>query len=118
MLYLIMNDYYIKAVLLDGCPYSIAAKDLLATHNIHSNVINVNNKNKNEFKTNLINTFPQIYLCKTGDNGTQLLGGYDDLFDFISNFKGKKYDEQNINNFMKKYSWSKKATLRMIQHIN
>ena len=113
-----MSDYYIKSVLLDGCPYSIAAKDLLTTHNIYSNIINVTNYNKNEFKTNIINTFPQIYLCKTGNNGTQLLGGYDDLFSFISNFKGKKYNEQNINNFMNKYSWSKKATLRMIQLIN
>jgi hypothetical protein len=26
--------------------------------------------------------------------------------------------QQNIDNFMKQYSWSKKATLRMIQLIN
>ncbi len=113
-----MSNYYIKAVLLDGCPYSIAAKNLLDTHKIHTNIINVNNNNKNEFKTNLITTFPQIYLCKTNDNGTQLLGGYDDLSNFISNFKGKKYNEQNIDDFISKYSWSKKATLRMIQLIN
>lgn len=113
-----MSDYYVKAILLDGCPYSIAAKDLLTTHNINTKIINVNTGNKNEFKTNQITTFPQIYLCKTGNKGTQLLGGYDDLSDFISNFKGKKYNELNVNNFKTKYSWSKKAILRMIQLIN
>lgn len=113
-----MSNYYIKAILLDNCPYSINAKKILAINNIQTIIINVNNKNKNEYKTNLISTFPQIYLCKTGNNGTQLLGGYDDLSNFIFNFKGKKYNEQNVNNFINKYSWSKKATLRMIQIIN
>ena len=71
-----------------------------------------------QYKTQQINTFPQIYLCKSNNNGTQLLGGYDDLYNFISEFKGKKFNDQLINNFMSKYSWSKKATLRMIQLIN
>lgn len=112
-----MNDYYLKAILLEGCPYSIAAKDLLATNNIPVKMINIDNVNKNLFKTNVINTFPQIYLCKSNNNGTQLLGGYDDLSEFIRNFKGK-YNDKLVNDFMVKYSWSKKATLRMIQLIN
>ncbi len=112
-----MSNYYLKAILLDGCPYSIAAKDLLAVNNIPAEIVNVNSANKNQFKTNTISTFPQLYLCKTGNNGTQLLGGYDDLAEFISNFKGK-YNDNLIANFMEKYSWSKKATLRMIQLIN
>ena len=112
-----MSDYYLKAVLLEGCPYSIAAKDLLAVNKIPVKITNVNQTNKNQFKTNIISTFPQIYLCKYNNNGTQLLGGYDDLNDFISKFKGK-YNENLIHEFMGKYSWSKKATLRMIQLIN
>jgi glutaredoxin len=112
-----MNNYYLKVILLEGCPYSIAAKDLLADNNIPVEIINVNSTNKNQFKTNTIATFPQIYLSKTGNNGTQLLGGYDDLSEFIRNFKGK-YNENLIGDFMKKHSWSKKATLRMIQLIN
>ena len=113
-----MSDYYIKAILLDGCPYTIAANDLLNTHNITSKIINVNNVDKNQYKTHLINTFPQIYLCKNNNNGTQLLGGYDDLINFVSNFKGKKYNENLVKKFTDKYSWSKKATLRLIQLIN
>lgn len=112
-----MSDYYLKAILLEGCPYSNAANDLIKINNIPSDIITVNNINKNQFKTNLINTFPQIYLCKSNNKGTQLLGGYDDLNDFISKFKGK-YNENLIHEFMGKYSWSKKATLRMIQLIN
>ncbi len=112
-----MNNYYLKAILLEGCSYSIAAKDLLVSNNISVEIISINNSNKNQFKTNAISTFPQIYLCKTGNNGTQLLGGYDDLSEFIRNFKGKFNDNQ-IANFIEKYSWSKKATLRMIQLIN
>ncbi len=113
-----MSDYYIKAILLEGCPYSIAAKDLLIAHNITHQILDINSSNKNEYKTNQIDTFPQIYLCKTNNKGTQLLGGYDDLFAFVSDFKAKQYNSQLVNNFMKKYSWSKKATLRMIQLIN
>ena len=113
-----MSDYYIKTILLDGCTYSIAANDLLKTHNIKSIIINVNTSNKNEYKTVLISTFPQIYLCKNNNKGTQLLGGYDDLFYVISEFKGKKLNEDKIQQTMKKYKWSKKAILRLIQLIN
>lgn len=113
-----MSDYYIKAVLLENCPYSIAANELLKAHGINSKILNINNNIKNEFKTNQINTFPQIYLCKNNYNGTQLLGGYNDLLNFVSEFKSKKYNENSIQNFMSKYSWSKKATLRLIQLIN
>ena len=113
-----MSDYYIKAVLLEECQYSIAAENLFKNNNIMFENIKVNYNNKNDYKTNLINTFPQIYLCKNNNNGTQLLGGYDDINSFISNFKGKQYNEQLIQKFMDKYSMSKKAILRLIQLIN
>lgn len=113
-----MSDYYIKIILLDGCPYGIAANDLLKTHNIKSIIINVNMLNKNEYKTKLISTFPQIYLCKNNSKGSQLLGGYDDLLYVISEFKGKKLTDDKIQQAIKKYNLSKKAILRFIQLIN
>jgi hypothetical protein len=113
-----MNEYYIKVILLEGCPYSIAANNLIYTHGISGQIINVTSTNKDQFKTDIITTFPQIYLCKSNSNGTQLLGGYTDFSEFVTTFKGNRYNEEHINIFMKKYSWSKKATLRLIQLIN
>jgi len=111
-------EYYIKAILLENCRYSIAAKKLLESHNIRTEIINVNATNKDEYKNDQIQTFPHIYLCKNNTLGNLLLGGYDDLSYFISNFKKKTLNDDNINEFNIKYKWSKKATLRLIQLIN
>lgn len=113
-------SYYIKAILLDNCKYSIAANELLILHVniINCQIINVNASNKLEYKTNQINTFPQIYLCKDNTFGSLLLGGYEELSNFISTFKGNNLNNDNIKQFMNKYKWSKKATLRLIQIIN
>jgi hypothetical protein len=111
-------EYYIKAILLDNCGYSIASKKLLDLHNIRTEIINVNVLNKIEYKNDQIQTFPQIYLCKDNSLGSLLLGGYDDLSYFISNFKKKTLNDDNIDKFNIKYKWSKKATLRLIQLIN
>ena len=111
-------SYYIKAILLDNCGFSIAAHDLLKLHSINCEIINVNASNKLEYKTDQINTFPQIYLCKYNTVGSLLLGGYEDLANCISTFKGNTLNDENNNKFMAKYKWSKKATLRLIQLIN
>ena len=110
--------YYLKAIMLDNCPYSINANNLIDIHKIRSKIINVNNENKHIYKTDTYDTFPQIYLEKDGKPGSLLLGGYNNLYDFIMNFKGKKYSEENVKEFMDKSKWSKKATLRLIQLIN
>jgi glutaredoxin len=113
-----MSNYFLKVILLDSCSYSNAAVELLKSHNIEFDKVIVSNENKVIFKSNRINTFPQIYLCKNNNNGTQLLGGYDDLVKFVNMFKGKSYNETLLNDFMRESSWSKKATLRLIQIIN
>lgn len=113
-----MSDYYIKAIMLEGCQYSINAKKLLEKHNINAEIININYNEKENYKTSEIKTFPQIYLCKYNNKGTQLLGGYTDLEAFISDFKNKPLDINKVHNFEQKYLWSKKATLRLIQLIN
>ena len=113
-----MNDYYVKAILLQNCPYSIAAQQLLNNFKIPHQITHITENEKITFKNDSIDTFPQIFLRKYNTNGNLLLGGYDDLNYFVQTFKGKKLSDENINKFMAKYKWSKKATLRFIQLIN
>ena len=113
-----MNNYYIKVVLLENCSYSKNAYELLNKHNIKYIRIDVDSNTKDKYKTTLITTFPQIYLCKNNTLGSQLLGGYDDLSYFIDTFMKPHLDNNKIIEFMNKYKWSKKGTLKLIQIIN
>lgn len=114
-----MSKYYINAVILNGCGYSKAANELLDKYpNIKKKYVFVNYDEKDKYKTELIQTFPQIYLKKENSNNNLLLGGYSDLENFINTFYGK-YEDNTINEFMKKHPlWSKKGTLRLIELIN
>jgi glutaredoxin len=111
--------YYLFIVVLDGCGYSRAAIELLNNFNIKYKSLKINQDEKSKYVTTEINTFPQVYLKKNVTNDTLLLGGYDDLKYFCDIFRHKKYDEQNIIDFSKKYSfWNKKSILRLIEIIN
>jgi len=111
--------YYIFIVLLEGCPYCEATKDLLNNYNIKYKSIKINQNEKDKYVTSEINTFPQVYLKKTKTNDTLLLGGYTDLKSFCDIFINKKYNEKNIEDFNKKYSlWNKRSILRLIEIIN
>ena len=113
-----MSNYYIKAIMLENCPYSIDADRILKTNNISHETLWVNNTNKESYVTNMIQTFPQIYLKRRNSNQHLLLGGRDDFASFISTFYLQQIKEENLKNFMQKYKWSRKATLRLIQLIN
>lgn len=113
-----MNKYFIKAILLDGCSYSNGAHDLIKNHQIPSEITWVNQTDKPNYKTDQIDTFPQIYLKKINSQGNLLLGGYQELSHFISMFLAQKISDPNINNWMESSKWSKKSTLRLIQLIN
>lgn len=113
-----MNYYYIKTILLENCPYSIMAIKLLKLNNIKHIIFYVNNNNKNNYITDNIKTFPQFYLKNKNKKGNLLLGGYEDLNNFILTFKNKNYNINNINNFIENKKWSMKATLRLIELIN
>jgi len=113
-----MNSYYINAIILNNCPYSLNAQRLLKNNNINHKIINVDNNNKNNYKTDKINTFPQIYLKHKNREGSILLGGYTELNNFINEFKNTKYNIDKINYFINKNNWNKKATLRLIELIN
>ena len=112
-----MSEYFIKAILLENCSYSSAAQDLLIHHNIPNEILNITNRDMNIYSNDMISTYPQLYLKKYNTNGTLLLGGYEDLKKSIDMFKGMKLSDENINKFMNKHKWSKKATLRFIQLI-
>jgi len=108
--------YYLYIITLENCPYSIAALDLLNSLNIKYKHLIVNQTNKKKYKTEEINTFPQIYLLK---NGTKLLlGGYSDLDEFINLFIKQKYNNKTILKFQQKYKlWNKKLILRLLEII-
>lgn len=113
-----MDKYIIKIILLKGCYYSNLAKQLLLNNNLPCKIIEVDYENKNLYKTDKIQTYPQIYLIKKNSIGNLLLGGCNDLEFIIKTFKNVEYNINNVNNFIEKYKWSKKATLRLIELIN
>jgi hypothetical protein len=112
------NNYYIDSIILENCPYSIKAENLLKKHNIPINIITVDHDNKHKYKTSQINSFPQLYLKNKLKKDSLLLGGYDDLNYVFTKFKNKQITNENITQFMNKYKWAKKPTLRLIQLIN
>jgi hypothetical protein len=110
--------YTIKAIILENCSYSDAAFKLLQIHNINHEIVNVNQETKHLYKTDKIDTFPQLYMEREDRKGSLLLGGYDELKSTIDLFLHNKYNVNHVKEFMNKYNWSKKATLRLIQLIN
>jgi len=114
-----MSKYYIYAILLKECSYSNSAYDLLVSHNIKHKIERIDYVNKEKFKMENYDTFPQIVLKKEDSIDSLFLGGYSDLNEFINTFKNNKYNQENINKFQNKYNWwSKKAVLRSIQLVN
>ena len=109
--------YYLYIITLEDCPYSIAAIDLLKSLKIKYKRLKVNQKNKEKYKTQEIDTFPQIYIVK--DKKKLLLGGYSNLKEFTDIFINKEYNEENILKFHNKYKlWNKKSILRLLEIIN
>lgn len=101
-------------ILLENCPYGINAKKQLDESKIPYIITTVNNSNKENYKTDYIKTFPQLYLKKKNNNESLLLGGYNDLMYVINNLNINNYSE-----FQNKYNmFSKKSTLRLIELLH
>lgn len=113
-----MSNYFLKIILLENCPYSIALDQMIKNNKIPNTSLWITYENKDKFKTNLIETFPQIYLNKINSKDSLMFGGYDDFNDFFNQFKSQKITDDKINYYMKKFNWSKKAILRLVQIIN
>jgi glutaredoxin-related protein len=109
--------YYIHGILLNNCSYSNNAKQLLETYNIPNKLISITHEEKDKFKYDEINTFPQIYVKKENTKGSILIGGYDNLNELFTLFY-KNYNKDNIENIMNKYKLSRKLVLRIIEMFN
>jgi hypothetical protein len=118
-----MSDYYLYAVILKNCPYSIAGQELINSFNyIKKDFSIIETNEKEKYKTEYISTFPQIYLKRVNTNGTQLIGGYSDFKSIVDTFYHNTDNERienKVNDFLKKNSsWNKKSFLRLIELIH
>ena len=113
-----MNNYYLHTIILKNCPFSIAAYKLLKKyHNTKFTI--VNDTNKENYKTDDINTFPQIYLKRYNKNGSLLIDGYTKLRELFDLFHNKSYSDKNITEFINNNKkWSRKSLIRFINLIN
>jgi glutaredoxin len=104
----------LKVIVLENCPYSMAAIELLNNNKIKFNKIIVNNNTKHEYKTDKISTFPQIYMINNDEE--ILLGGYSDIeeiIDIINSSTKLNIIKQKIKT---KYSYiNNKQILRIIE---
>ena len=113
--------YYLKLIYLQDCPYSNAAEQLILNNKIKSKIVKINQNEKDKFKTDYINTFPQIYLEKENSKGSLLIGGYDILKEIYDNVKSKKdlkLIQKNIKDIVKTSNLSKKSILRLVELLN
>ena len=104
--------YKLKVIVLEHCPYSIAAVELLNNYNIKFQKKLVKQNNKEKFKTNEISTFPQIYIINK--NEKLLLGGYSDLEEIINIINKSKNLDKIKDELKEKYS-NNKIILRIIE---
>lgn len=110
--------YYFKIILLENCPYSLNAKKLLDKYKIPCQQIIVSKKEKNKFKTELISTFPQIYIKKNMNNGNLLIGGYDDLKYYFDIFRSKPLTKELFSSIYSTNKFSKKGIIILYKLIN
>jgi glutaredoxin-related protein len=115
-----MNNYYLHSIILQNCPYSNAAYESLKNYpKIKTKFTFVNDLNKENYKTDQIKTFPQIYLKRENKNGSLLIGGYTELKQLLDLFYKTKYSKNNITEFINNNNkWSRKSLLRFIELIN
>ena len=106
--------YVLKAIILENCPYSMAAAELLTNHNIKFKKIMVSQETKHKYKTEQISTFPQIFLNDKSND--YLLGGYSDLEEIINIINSSTKLNIIKKKLNKKYKmFNDKQILRIIQ---
>jgi len=109
--------YYLEIISLEGCPYSIAAEELVKTKKIKHETVKINHEDKHLHKHNKLDTFPQIYLRKDNSTGRLLLGGYQNLDKINIMIEGNS-DITNLVTEIKKIvldKFNKKSILRLIE---
>jgi hypothetical protein len=113
-----MSNYYFYAIILNGCPYSEKAYKLLKNKNKNYQSKRIDYSIMDKYKTNEIQTFPQIYLKRKDKNGSLLIGGYTDLENIYDTFYKKECNKNVIDNYIKEKNLSRKILLRIIELIN
>jgi len=79
----------------------------------------INQKDKDKYKTDEIETFPQIYLKKKNHNDSLLIGGYSNIKELFDLFYKKNYNKNEVDNYLNNNKqWSKHGLLRFIEMIN
>ena len=86
--------YYLYIILREDCPYSKNLVKLLKDNKIDFDSITVNMEEKEKYKTDLIKTFPQVYLKSLSTHDSILIGGYDTVKSLIDN---NNFDELTKN---------------------
>lgn len=105
--------YYIKIIVLKKCPYCENALNILKKIKKENlEIIQIDDSEKHLYKTQFINTFPQIFLKKKNSKGSLLIGGYDDIKFIDDSIKNKEAIKIIRNKFK---NFSKKAALRIIE---
>ena len=107
--------YYLYCILLENCKYSNNANKILKQYNIPCKLRYISHDMKDIYKTEFIQSFPQIYLRKTYHLGSLLLGGYDNLNHIITNCINNKYNK-NIE-ILKMNNWSNRAIYHLLNLI-
>ena len=109
----------IKIISLNGCPYSMAAENLINNINqnnknskININILNVSNEDKIKYVKKEIKTFPQIYFNNI------LIGGYDNFNELYLGIKEQSDLDEMIKIISSKTIINKrKDMLRLIKFI-
>ena len=105
--------YYLKIIVLKKCIYCENALNILKKIKKEQlEILEINDSEKHYYKTDLINTFPQIFLKKVNSKGSLLIGGFDNIKFINDNYK----NENAIEIIQKKFPhFSHRAVLRIIQ---
>ena len=114
-----MSKYSLHAIILEGCPHSMAADNLLNNLKSNKEITLITHENKEKYKTDEINTFPQIYLKKESNNSSLLLGGNSDIQQIFKLFYKKKYEPEKVNKYLEEnLQLNKRSLLNLIKIIN
>lgn len=114
------NNYYLYGIILDGCPYSMAAKELLEENIKRHEIFMVSHSNKEDYKNECIETFPQIYLKKYNSDFSELIGGYDEfrkIYDTVKHAKSSKTIKSKVLKLLRGDMEDKKKSGLIISHI-
>lgn len=111
------NECYIKAILLENCIFSQKTYKLLKKYDIPCKIIIIKQKDKHLYISNLIKTYPQLYLNRINIKGNVLLGSYNDFKEIINNLK-ISINNKNIIKLKEKYNWSNVLIIYLMNLFN